>query len=178
MPEDPTVTQPGTAEVASPQARTFTQDELNAFLAEERRKLQQQQRDTDAKTKADAEAKAAEANGEFQKLANQRQADLDRLTAERTTEQEQLTAYRDEMERQVVERIRALPEELRTLDPGGDALARFTWLGKAEAAAAKLTQAQQVRSPGTPPGPRGGMIASAGTTSEEILARKRASGIY
>jgi hypothetical protein len=85
-----------------------------------------------------------------------------------------LTVFAEEMERQAKARVRALPDELKAMAPEGDVLALYSWLTKAEAAAAKLAPKPAT---GTPPGPQGQGIAPMATPND-LIARKRAAGGY
>lgn len=165
-----------TAQPPASSAAQFTQDQLNAAIAEEKRKWKQAQ----AAEVAEAARKAAEAEaatkGEFEKLATDRQARITALEAEQATSTERLVAYEGEMERQIKARLRALPEEIRAMAPEGDTLARFAWLDKAEAAAQKLSATQ---TPGTPTGPRGtGAAPPIAATATDLASKKKASGEY
>ncbi|RTL01216.1 MAG: hypothetical protein EKK59_03335 [Neisseriaceae bacterium] len=166
----PTPEAPASPAAATPP--TLTQEQVNAIIADERRKWKQQQDAIATKARQEAEEAAAASRGEFEKLASERAARIAQLETEHTTAAEQLAAYQSEMERQVKARLRALPEEIRAMAPDGDALTRFAWLEKAEAAAAKLIAV--VPTNGTPAGPRGVGTAVAGATDTDLLAKKRA----
>lgn len=157
-------------------AATLTQEQFNAALAEEKRKWKAQQDAAADKARKDAEDKAAQEKGEFEKLASERGTRLSQIETEHTATTERLTAYEAEMERQIKARLRSLPEEIKAMAPEGDTLARFAWLDKAEAAAAKLAA---TTTPGTPSGPRGsGAQPSVTSASGDAVARKKASGDY
>lgn len=159
---------------ASPPATPapLTQEQVNAIIADERRKWKQQQDAAAAKVRQEAEEAAAASRGEFEKLATERASRIAQLETEHTTATERLAAYQSEMERQIKARLRTLPEEIRAMAPDGDALTRYAWLEKAEAAAAKLVAI--VPTNGTPAGPRGVGTAVAGATDTDLLAKKRA----
>lgn len=167
-------TQPGagTPPAPQPEAPKFTQDDVNRMLADEKRKLKQQQDDAAAKIKREAEEKAALEKGEYEKLASERGSRLAQIEAEYTTTAERVTAYEAEMERQIKARLKALPEAIRDLDPGGDMLTRFAWLPKAEALAASFA-APSPAPRGTPPGARQSSTSSA-PNMDAIIAEKRA----
>lgn len=133
----------------------FTQEDVDRIirerLAEEKRRNETQAE----KIKRQAEDEAKAKQGEYQALAEQRAARI----AELEPVAEQNTRLQELMERQIKDRLKNLPEEIRAMQPDGDVLARFDWLSKAEAAAAKL---QAARSPGTPPGPKGNGAAPSG----------------
>ena len=156
----------------------FSQEDVNRFVAEERRKWQATQKEAADKAKREADDKAAAERGEYERLAAERGSRVATLEAEATTTAERLSAYEAEMERQIKARLRALPEEIRAMAPEADTLARFAWLDKAEAAAAKLGQAQAQAAPGTPRGPVGGGAPAAIGATGDTLQQKRASGEY
>lgn len=145
----------------------MSQAQVNAILAKERKAWQ-----TAADTKAADDLKVKQ--GEWEALASQRKADLDRTQAELERRDERLAALSEEMDKQAKARVRALPDEIRAMAPEGDVLALYAWLTKAEAAAAKLAPKPAT---GTPPGPRGNGAAPM-STPDDLIARKRASGGY
>lgn len=152
---------------------TLSQEQFNAALAAEKRKWKQEQETAAQRAKQEAEDAAATQRGEFERLAGERAARITALEQEQTTTTERLTAYEAEMERQIKARLKALPEEIRAMAPEGDALARYAWLEKAEAAASKLAAS---RTPGTPSGPRGtgGTQSAAPGNQQDLIAQKRA----
>ena len=183
MSDDTTATQTGTSADTAPQAgeaapsstttdhpRAFSQEDLNRILAANKREWEKQ-----AKRAAD-DAKAA-AQGEFQTLAEQRAARIAELEQQATTAAAIVERYQAEVQAEVDARVKQLPQELRALQPDGDPLVVYAWLKKAEAAASKLTAATAAHA--TPPGPAGtggGPFVTA--TPADVIARKRASGIY
>lgn len=142
-------------------------DEVNKELQALRTAAQK--REQDERTAADAQAKQ---KGEWERLANERQARLDKIEAELPTVASRADAYATAMEAQIKARIKALPEELRDLMPDGDVLTRYDQLGKLEAAAAKLTLAPPAPR-GTPPGGRTSAAPSSNGLAD-IIAEKRA----
>jgi hypothetical protein len=173
-------TQPGagTPPAPQPEAPKFTQDDVNRMIADEKRKLKQQQDEAATKIKREAEEKAALEKGEFEKLANERGARLQQVEAEAMTATERISAYEAEMERQFKARLKALPEEIREMEPGGDMLTRFAWLPKAEAAAVKLAATPVARPILSSPGGPRGTGHSTTTHGPDLAAQKRASGDY
>lgn len=150
----------------------FTQEEVNRFLAEEKRKFKQQMEAEQLRAKATADAEALAKAGEFQQLAEQRQVRLSQIEQELQADKERAEAYAAAMEQQLKARLKALPEEIRAMDPGGDILTRYEWVGKAEAAAQKLIQQ---RPAGTPGGPRGtGGAPPAGPNLDDLKDQHRA----
>lgn len=147
--------------------RTFTQAELDAILksrlAEDRRK-----RDEDAK------AARAKEQGEWQALAQQHEAKVQELEPQLATATDTLTARDALIEQLIKDRIKALPEELRDVLPT-EIGPRVEALIKFEKAAAKL-QAQATA--GTPAGPRDNGAQVAVHSAGDLIAQKRASGIY
>jgi hypothetical protein len=143
-------------------------DEVNGEL----QKLRAAQQKQEQAAKAEADKQAA-ARGEFEKLATERGAQLEKIEAEKIAAAARLTAYEAEMERQIAARLKALPDEIKAMAPDGDALTRYAWLEKAESAARKLVT---TRTPGTPSGPRGSgaqQLAN-GTNEADLIAKKRA----
>lgn len=145
-------------------------DEINQKL----RRLESEaaQRDAEQRQRADQEAAA---KGEFEKLATERAQRLAQIEPEHTALTERYTALVELVEKQAQQRIRALPEELRALKPEGDVTTLLDWLGKAEAAAAKLTSP---RTPGTPTGPRGPGNETPTGIAPDVAALKRATNDY
>lgn len=149
-------------------------DEVNRELADLRswRQKREQAEAQAQRERQQAADEAAAQRGEFERLAGERQQRIAALETEHATAAERLTAYETEMERQIKTRLKGLPEEIKAMAPEGDALARFGWLEKAEAAAQKLVA---TRTPGTPSGPRGNGASSTGTTNaDDLKAQKRA----
>lgn len=97
------------------------------------------------KSAADEDAKR---KGEFEKLANDRQATIDALTTEKTSLAEErdallakVQAYEDRDRKTIADGVTDLPDDLKAFDPGDDAplAARMDWFTKARAIAAKRT---------------------------------------
>lgn len=181
-PTTPPATVPPIPDPASPQTQppvassaAFTQEQLNAAIADEKRKWKQQQDQQVAEAKRVAAETEAAAKGEFEKLATERGTRLTALETEHTTTTAQLTAYQAAMEVQIKARVKALPEELRDLLVEGDVLTRYEQLGKLEAAAAKLAPVAPTTPRQTPSGPRGpGSGPSVQPNNADLLAEKRA----
>ena len=109
-------------------------DEVNTELKKLREWQQAQERERQA-----AADKAAAERGEWEKVATERQQRIADLESRLTPATERLSALEGEIDKQVQKRIRALPAEIREMQPEGDVLTRLAWVDKAEAAAAKLT---------------------------------------
>lgn len=174
-----------TPEVPQPPAgTTFTQDQLNAAIAKEKRIWQQQQKDAADKARQAAEEEAKVKQGEFQALAEQRAARIAELEGADRAKAERLGTLEQEITTQVEARVKLLPAEIVDMKPEtDDPLVLYRWLPRAEAAAKKLAEtpepAPPPRNPGTPPGPRGGSgIVTTTTTPTDAIAAKRASGGY
>lgn len=125
---------PASGEATKPD-RTFTQAELDSIvkarLAEEQRRTQSKA-DAD-KRKADEEALAKQA--EWQKLAEQRGAELEALRARGAA----ADAYEAKLNGLIESEIAAWPAEVKKLDPGaGNLEARLTWVENARDLAKKL----------------------------------------
>lgn len=178
MTVEPTVTQSGNTEVTTPPAAgTFTQDQVNAMLADERRKEQAKQKEATDKARRETEEANKAKQGEFQSLAEQRAARITELEAAEGSKTERLTALEVEIKAQTDARLKLLPQEIRDMKPEtDDPLVVYRWLTRAEQAASKLT-GQKPANPGTPPGPRNGSGAPS-SAAGDVLAQKRSSGIY
>lgn len=165
----------GTPPAPTAGERVFTQAELNAFLAEERRKADEKRKADEARARAQAAEEAAAKAGEWQTVAEQRKAAAEAAQAER----DRLQAERDDLaavvERTIKARLKSLPDELAALAPEGTPAQRLAWLENAEKAAAKLNAGAAPRTPGTPSGPRGigGQQTPLGATEADLLAQKR-----
>lgn len=168
--------QPGSGTQPESGDRRFSQDELNAFLAREKAKWKSDQEAKIARERQQAEDDAKAKQGEYQTLADQRATRIAELETKSQSTDERLTALSEAMEKQAKAHMKALPEEIKAMAPQGDVLALYDWLEKAEVAAAKLTA--QLRTPGTPAGPKGNGQATATTSTSDLIAQKRASGDY
>lgn len=154
-----------------PSAAAFTQDDVNRFLADERRKWKQQQDQAAARARQEAEEAAAKEKGEFEKLAGERGARLEAIEREHQSAQAALAARDALLEQQVKARLKNLPEAARSKMPAGDVIAQISWLDAVEAA----TQAALPRTPGTPGGPRGsGAPGAPANPLSDLIAEKRA----
>jgi|GEM_PF-6317656 len=164
---------------ATPAAdRTFTQSELNALLAEDRRKAKQAADAETARAKAAAAEAAAASAGEWQSVAEQRKAAAEAAEARADAVQAERDALALEVEEEIKPRLRALPLELRELMPAdGTSAQRLAAVRKLEAAAVKLgSMAAAAPQRGSPPGPRGigGLAAPVSTAQADLIAEKRA----
>lgn len=144
------------------EAKSFTQADVDRIVADRLSREKVKAQELADKARHEAETAAALKNGEFEKLATDYKSQLDALTpkaeyAERLVET--LTAQLDA-------RVKRLPADVAVLDPGGDVLARLTWLDKAEALAAKLTGAAQ-GTQGNKPAPK-----PAGQPTEQEAAQR------
>lgn len=165
-------TQPGADTQTANAGATFTQEQVNAFLAEERRKLQAQQKAAEQKARQEAADTAAAEQGKFRELADTREARIKDLEPQLTTTQERVAALEALIAKEIEEGIKDLPAELRAMKPDGDVLVQRDWLSKARKAAQTLIQQ---RTPGAPAGPRGTGAQPLPTGSiEELKAKMRA----
>ena len=156
----------------TPIAPVFNQDQVNKLIAAERRKIE-------AENKRKADEAAAAAAGQWQTLAEQRAAEVASIRTASEQLQTQLDTALELINAEAERRIKALPAELRAMKPEGDALALYSWLPKAEAAAQKLAKPADAPAAGTPAGPRGaGSAPTGGISTTELINRKRASGDY
>jgi hypothetical protein len=143
--------------------------EVNDQLAELRRKDQERE----AKERAEVEKRAKE-QGQYQELLETRTKELDDLKPKA----EQADRYAQRLHARIDAEIKEWPKELKDLVPDTttDPEAREAQVEKLRPLMTKL---QATRSPGTPPGPSGsGAQTVPATTSADLVARKRASGIY
>ena len=108
-PEAETETQPET----NAEVKQFTQAQLDAILTDRLARAKKQREEAEAKTKQLAEAEALKQNAEWQKLAEQREAELAKLQA-KIQENELL-----ELKRQVAKEFE-LPEALASRLQGED----------------------------------------------------------
>lgn len=150
--------------------KRFTQAEVNAFLAEERRKADEKRKADEARAKAQAAEAAAKESGEWKQLAETVTAERDRLTAEHTTLAERHASLAAVVESLIKDGLKELPEAIRELAPGGDDLAaRLEWIRKARKAAGTATPTH-----GTPTGPRGaGGQAVVQPNQNDLIEQKR-----
>lgn len=159
-------TAPATQEHMIPKSRF---DDVNTQL----QALKKWKDEQEAAARAAQEKQAAE-RGEWEKVATERAQRIADLETQLTPATKRLEAFEAELTRQLQKRVRALPAEIREMQPDGDALALLAWVDKAEAAAAKIAQPL-----GTPAGPRGtGIVPRADADAASVLAQKRASGDY
>ena len=152
--------------------KRFTQAEVNAFLAEERRKADEKRKADEARAKAQAAEAAAKESGEWKTLAETVTHERDRLSAEHTATTERYAALAGQVEALIKAQLKELPDEIAALAPGGDDLAaRLEWVAKARKAASKVATAQ---TPGTPSGPRGaGAAAVVQPSQADLIEQKR-----
>lgn len=163
----------GTSAATTTEGRTFTQAELNAILAEEKRKAEDKRKADEARAKAQADEAAAKQAGEWQKLAESVTGERDRISAEHATLTERHAALAAQVEALIRAQLKELPDEIAALAPGGDDLAaRLEWVAKARKAAGKVAAASGT---GTPPGPRGaGGPGVTPANPADLIAQKRA----
>lgn len=156
--------------------KTFTQEDVNRLLAEEKRRAKAAADAETARQRQAAAEEAAAKAGEWQTVAQQREERA--KAAEQAAEA--LRAERDalaaELEADLKPRVKALPDELRDLVPADAPYAqRLAMVRKLETAAKKLT-AQAT--PGTPTGPRGigGQPAPLGAGADLLDQKRRLIG--
>ena len=128
--------------------------------------------DADKAQQAEAEKRLAE-DAQWKQLADQRQARLAELEPQATTQAERLAKFEAMLVTQLDAEIKDWPAELKSLDPGKDAdlLARFDWLQKSRALAAKLTATTVSPGNGKLPKPAGVGAADAERLAREAQAR-------
>lgn len=140
--------------------KKFTQDDLDRIAA----KVRQEEKDKAkaAKDKEEKERLAAQAEeqGEFKKLADDRQAELDDLKPKLESATAEIEKYKATVADIVKTELKALPEEVRDMSPGKydddktltNPLDVLAWLPKGKALAEKLNGAPAVK--GAKPSPR------------------------
>jgi hypothetical protein len=149
---------------------TFTKEQIEAIIAErlnrQRAQFEAQARERDRQ----AEEAALMQRQEWQKVAEQRAAELEKLQPV----QERVTALESLIAAQISARSAQLPPALRDLEPVEAPIEqRLVWLEKAQAAAAQFS-AQAA--PGAAGSPRPAGVR--GTTIEDEKAALRARGTY
>ncbi len=155
--------------------------ELKDALAKERKAAKDAQREldalkTDQQRRADDEAKQ---QGKFEELAEKRLTEITTLSTDRDGLQQQnddltarLKAFEDQAEADYTASVKALPEELRDLAPGGDLLTRREWLAKAQKTAEKLAKSRP--RDGNGPNPHAtGPTADAADDAARLRQRQR-----
>lgn len=176
MPEDPNAKPPTSEEdgknpAGEPQGKEtppkpedtdkkFTQDDLNALAAKVRKEEKDKaQAAKDKEEKERLEAKAKE-QGEFEKLANDREAELNDLKPQLAAVAAENEQYKSTIAEIVKAELKALPEEVRDISPAQYAedksltnpLDVLAWLPKGKKLAEKLNGESGVR--GAKPSPR------------------------
>jgi hypothetical protein len=147
--------------------------------AEKERDELKRLQDEAAAAKAKAEEEQATKNGEFERLATERQAKLDKaktdfdaLKADRDDLAAKVQQYEARDKKAITDGLVDLPDDLRQFDPGQDAplAQRMDWFTKAQAIAAKRTTDPQ-RGNGRSPEPANGRDAKADETARNQWAR-------
>jgi chromosome segregation ATPase len=147
--------------------------------AEKERDELKRLQDEAAAAKAKAEEVQATKNGEFERLATERQAKLDKaktdfdaLKADRDDLAAKVQQYEDRDRKAITDGVSDLPEDLRAFDPGQDAplAQRMDWFTKAQAIAAKRTT-DPIRGNGRSPESANGRDAKADEAAREAQAR-------
>jgi len=137
---EPTTANPVQAtmpEQDKPQGKTFTQAELDAIIEERLTRAKESAKRESEKAAKKAEEETAAKNGEWQKLAESRQAEIDN-TAKRLAElepyQTQAQRYKDALERHLSGMTEKLPEHVKELLKGKDPVEQIEYLTKFGAA--------------------------------------------
>jgi hypothetical protein len=166
-PPETTVTEP-----AQNQGKTFTQAEVDAILKERLDRKEKQAADAAAKLKADAEAAAAIKNGEWQKLAESRAAELTAAQA-KAAEAESAKAQREAMEAalktNVEAQLKAYDANTQDLIKRLPVLDQLDWITKHPAQAGAV-ETKTPAGPGALPGETQGKPK----TMDELIKAKRA----
>lgn len=134
--------------------KTFTQAEVDALITDRLGRAQRKAEADKAKADADAEAARLRAAGEFEKLAADRQKEIDRLTAEtgKITEAEAKAArYEAAIAAQLTTARAGLPAYILGLLDKMDAADQLEWLATNREAVAAGTGAENGNGGGTRP---------------------------
>jgi len=126
-------TQTAQQPAAQPTGKTFTQAELDAIIKERLTRAEEATKRETEKAARKAEEEAAAKNGEWQKLAESRQAEIDN-TAKRLAElepyQTQAQRYKDALEKHLSGMTEKLPEHVKELLKGKDPVEQIEYLTK------------------------------------------------
>jgi hypothetical protein len=122
---------------------------------------------------AAAETERLKKQGEFQTLAEKREAELNTVKPQLETLQGRYDALSTLLSQQLETEIKDWPVEIKAFDPGKDAPveARMEWVSKSRALVEKLVGAPA--RPGNRPGP-----AASGPAGTDIKAELRSTGNY
>jgi chromosome segregation ATPase len=151
----------------------------NAEAADKRVKLKLLE---DAKSKSETEAQKAETErlkkqGEFQTLAEQREAELNQVKPQLEGLQGRYDKLSDLLNKQLEATIKDWPAEIKALDPGKDAdlETRLSWLDKAKLAVEKMVKTPA--RPGNAPNPRPADQQNL-TPTEQAVRELQSTGRY
>lgn len=115
---------------------------------------------------AELDRKAKESQGEFEKLYTEAKPKLDDAETKLTAAEAETKKYRDEVEKDVAELLKSLPDKMKKLLPANlDPIAKRDWIRDAVAA---FDDGKPKRPGGGPNPPAGG-----GETDEEKIAETR-----
>lgn len=162
--------------------KKFTQADQDALAQKIRREEKEKyERKAAEAARLAEEAKAAE-QGEFKKLAETRQAELDELKPQLEAAIKELDAYKAKVSEMVAEELKALPDEVRDVAPAQYAEDRsltnpldvVAWLPNGKKLAEKLNG--HASRPGARPDPK--EIGAPGNEEAEKRARAQARRAY
>ncbi len=125
-----------------------------------------------------AEEKAAVERGEWEKLANERQAKLEKIEPELKSLRSENESLKATVQAQQDAAIKSLPDEIKDMDPGIDDLTkRQVWIDKALKAAEKITAAaaNPTARPGVGAGPPKAGSSSNGSDGDEAARAAQAA---
>lgn len=159
--------------------KKFTQDDLNALAAKVRKEEKdraQQAKDKEEKERLEKQAKE---QGEFEKLANDRETELNELKPKLESATAEIERYKSTVADIVKSELKSLPEEVREISPAQYAedksltnpLDVLAWLPKGKALAEKLSGASATK--GTPVSPRANGAKSNPDADRQARAQHR-----
>jgi hypothetical protein len=160
----------GTQTDKTADAPKFTQADVDRIAAQTRKDEQRKAKEAKEKEDREREQERAKEQGEFQKLAESKQKELDELKPLHEAAAAELEQYRSTVAELATKELRSLPEEVRELAPaqyGDDKALRnpldvLAWLPKGKKLAEKLDGAPAKPGAGGDPKPKGGPGDAAG----------------
>lgn len=139
------------ADKKAAEEKKFTQAELEQHIKDRLEREKKKTEEATAKAKADAEAEAAKKNGEFQKLAEQREKELAEATSKlKGLEdlQAQLTEMSAAMQKVIDTQTATLPDPVKELLKGLSPVKQLEWLAKNAGTFTSGTTQQNTQKPG------------------------------
>jgi hypothetical protein len=137
-------------------------------LLRDEAKTTRQQLEAEARAKQQADEDRLKRQGEFQKLAEQREAEVNRLKTYET----RFTSLAEQTKAFIDAQTKDWPEIIKDYDPGPDAdvEARIAWMNKSRPHAEKLAVQTRGQAPGNSPNPP---PANQGTSEQDVSELRR-----